>query len=149
MRMPSDAGSIDVRAFAMPIDDAAQCRARDELHGDEVVARHFAQLIDLDDVPVKQVRREFRFVDEKLKELRALRVMRVDDLERDALREARWPELLRLVHRRHAALGNLIDEFEGAVIVEVAIRVKHRRALSAEREGGGGAGARAQRERQR
>ena len=72
---------------AMPIDDAAQRRPGNELHRDEIVSRYFAELIDLDDVAVEQVRGELRFVDEELKEFRPLRVMRMNDLERDSFRE--------------------------------------------------------------
>jgi len=38
--------------FPVPIDDQAQRRPLDELHGDEIFARHFAELIDLNDVAV-------------------------------------------------------------------------------------------------
>ena len=105
-----------------------------ELHRNEVVARDFAELIDLHDVAVHQVRGELRFVDEELEKLGSLRVMRMDDLERDALREAGGSELLRLVHRRHAALRDLVDEAEGAVVVELAMSIM-RSALCVERSG--------------
>src|ERR1051326_8083240 len=111
--------------LAMPIDDVAQRWTGYELHRDEVIAADLAQLIDLDDVAVEQVRRKLRFVDEELEELWALREMGMDDLQRDSLGESGRTELLRLIHGRHATFRDLVDELEGAVIVEMAVRIDH------------------------
>ena len=111
--------------FAVPVDDTAQRRAGNELHGDEEVAGDFAELINLDDVAVQQVRRQLRFVDEELKELRSLRVVWMDDLERDALREPGRAELLRLVNGRHPAFRDFVHELEGSVILEQSIGIDH------------------------
>src|SRR3954464_11621216 len=64
----------------------------------------------------------------------------MNDLQRDALREARGPELLRLVHGRHAAFGDLVDELERSVIVQQTMRVDHQVM-----RGAGGAGDRSAR----
>ncbi len=48
--------------FPMSIDNRPHRRTLNELHGDEEFAGDLAQLINLDDVAVHQVGREFRLV---------------------------------------------------------------------------------------
>ena len=104
----------------VPVDDGPERRTLDELHGDEVLARHFAELVDLHDVAVHQVGRQLGFVDEELQPLLLLRVLRVDDLERDALRESGGAQLLGFVDGGHAADRDLAYEAECARVVDVA-----------------------------
>src|SRR4051812_27044729 len=104
---------------AMTIDELSDGGTLDVLHGDEVVAAHFAELEDLHDVAVHQVRGELRLVDERAEELPALRVARMDHLERDALGESLGAELLGLVHGRHPAFGDLADEAEATGELEL------------------------------
>ena len=93
-------------------------RTLDVLHGHVVLPVDLAQLVDLHDVSVHEVGGELRFVDEELEPGLLLRVVRMDDLERDALREARGAELLGLVHRGHAALRDLSHETKRARVFQ-------------------------------
>ena len=72
-------------------------------------------------LPCAEVGRELRFVDEELEPVPLGGVLRMDDLERDALREARGPELLGFVDGRHPAVRDLAQQAEGAVVLENVI----------------------------
>ncbi len=135
VQCPADAAG-DVRGeregdplaqLPVTVDDRSQRRTLDELHGDEVLAGDFAQLIDLHDVAVHQVGRQLGFIDEELQPLLLLCVLRVDDLERDALREAGRAQLLGFVDGGHAADRDASHEAELARVLEIPLAVAHHR----------------------
>ena len=85
------------------VQDRAQVLAIHELHGDEVVLADLAEVVDVDDVVVVQLRRELRLVDEHGDEVGAVREMRQDLLDGDRLLEALDALHARLPDLRHAA----------------------------------------------
>ena len=90
--------------------DAAQVRAVDELHRDEVVPVRLAQIENRDDVRMVELRSEPRFVQEHVDELLVARQVREDPLEADLLLEARGACLPGEVDLRHSAGGDQLDE---------------------------------------
>ena len=82
----------------------------DVLHGDEVAALGLAEVEDLHQVRVVELRRELRLVEEHLDELRVLRQVREDALDDQQLLEAHRPVGLGEEHLGHAAGGELAEQ---------------------------------------
>ena len=76
------------------------------LHDHEVLAADLPEVVGLDDVRVDQVRHEPGLPDEVLLELGDGGVLLADQLHGDRLPELAGPQLVRLVHDSHAALGD-------------------------------------------
>jgi len=89
---------------------------------------YFAELVNLHDVAVHQVRGQLRLVDEEAQEVGALGVVRMNDLEGDSLGEPLGTQLLGFVDRRHPAFRDLVDEAERAFVLD-GFGVVHGRAL--------------------
>ena len=77
--------------------------AVDELHRDEVVVLDLSELVDVDDVRVRELRGELGLAEEHLHEVRRVGEVRQDALDRDASIEALEPALLGEEHLGHAA----------------------------------------------
>ena len=104
--------------------DRAQVAAVDVLHRDEVAAGlDLAEVVDVDDVRVVQLRRELGLVDEHRDELFVVGQVRQDLLDRDDLLEALDARALGLVELGHAAGG---DPLEDLVLAE-PVRARRRR----------------------
>lgn len=89
--------------------DAAQVLAVNELHGDEVGAVLFAELVDLRDVRVVEAGDDLRLVQEHLNELRVLGEVRQDSFDHYVAVEALDAGLLCKPHLSHATGGQLLD----------------------------------------
>ena len=77
--------------------------AIDVLHRDEVVVLDFAELVDVHDVRVRELRGELGLAEEHLDEVGRVREVRQDPLDRDPPVEALEAALLREEHLGHAA----------------------------------------------
>ncbi len=89
--------------LAEPLDDRLEVRPVDELHDDEVGVVRRADVEDGDDVRVVEAGAEAGLVEEHRDEVRVLREVRQDALDRDLLLEALDALGFALEHLRHAA----------------------------------------------
>lgn len=80
------------------------------LHGDVVVALELAELVDGDDVAVREQDCDLRLLDEHLHELRIARIAREDALDDHVLFKAGRTKDLRAIHLGHAAGRNQVRE---------------------------------------
>jgi len=116
-----------------PLEDALEVVAVDELHRDVVGVGDLAEIVDVDDVVVVELRRELRLVDEHRDELFVVRHVRQDLLDRHRFLEAfdalhpGFPDL------GHSARRNLLEQ---RVLAEAdAVVILSFRFLDARRRG--------------
>ncbi len=92
------------------LDQLAGVHAVDELHRDEEALLELPELVDVDDVRVREPRRVARLVEEHLDELARVGEVREDALHRDAPVEALDAALPREEHLGHAAAREPLAE---------------------------------------
>jgi hypothetical protein len=92
------------------VHDLEQVFAPDVLHRDVVRVGDLPELVDRNDVRVRQLPGDLRLVDEHLDEIFILRHRRQDPLDRQDLLEALHAERLRRVDLRHATDRDAVDE---------------------------------------
>src|SRR5690606_26811442 len=104
--------------------------ALDVLHGEVIGAALLPELEDLDDVRMRELRREAGLVEEHVDEVLVLRERREDALDDEPLLEAGWSRLAREEDLGHPADG---DELLELVLAE---RLAHRSQLPVGTRGG-------------
>jgi hypothetical protein len=92
------------------LDEVAGVDPVDVLHGDEVVLVHLSEVVDVDDVGVRELRGQARLVEEHPDEVLRIDEMRQDPLHGDHALEALRAALAREEHLRHAAASQSLDE---------------------------------------
>ena len=97
----------------MGLDELLQIETGDELHRDEEVSVHLAEVVDADDVRMLKRRRRLRLVQKALAELLLPRDRVVHHLDRDHPVEDR---VLRLIDDAHRTLA---DELEDVVFPDI------------------------------
>ena len=105
-----------------------QVFAVDVLHGEEVAALVFADVVDLHQVRVMQGRRQARFIQEHADDVRVLRDLRQDALEHDDLLESRQPPGAREIDLRHPTTGQITKHL---VLLEFGARSQRATLLRA------------------
>jgi hypothetical protein len=90
--------------------EAQRVGAVDELEGDEVLPAHVAEVEDLDDLRVRELRRQLRLVDEHRDERRVGREVREDPLDDEDLLEPVRGANLRAEDLGHASDGEALEE---------------------------------------
>jgi hypothetical protein len=91
--------------------------AANQLHGDEIYAVGFAQMIGLDDVGVDQVGDELSFTDEVFDKLLLVCVILADDFDGETLDELASAVLLGFIDNSHPALKNFSDDVVSKLIL--------------------------------
>jgi hypothetical protein len=97
--------------IATALDDACERLACHQLHRQKQVPVELAELDDLDDVGMRELRRQLGFTLEPLHDLGVAGDIGVQQLQRDRLPSG---ELQGAIHAPHAALS---DDFEEAVAI--------------------------------
>src|SRR5262249_54338168 len=85
--------------------------AQKELHRNEELLSFLAELVDLDDVRVIELRDDPGLVEEHVHEVLIFGVRRLDHLERVKALEASWTGEPTDVDARHSAVGDLPPDF--------------------------------------
>ena len=84
--------------------------ALEQLHRDEVLTAELAEVVGVDDVVVRQRRRDAGFVEEHADDLGPRREFLAQRLDDELLREAFDPGVLRTIDLGHAARRDVLDE---------------------------------------
>ena len=102
-------GRID-RKRSATFQKQPEVTAIDELHDQHVGAGHLDEVIDLNDVPMRQLHSDARFMNEHLPKQRVLSVGGQDSLERNPLPRAFGTDALRQIQLGHAAGTDRIED---------------------------------------
>ena len=122
-------------AFLRFLQDRLQIRTVDVLHGDVVRVLDLAEVVDMDDVVVIELRGELRFIDEHLDEVLIVGEVRKDLLDGHDLLKTFHAAHARFPHFRHATRG---DFFQKDVLPELDAVLRLFLFLNRRRGRGGG-----------
>ena len=93
--------------LSQPAGDVGEGLPLHQLHRQVEHPVRLAHLVDVDDVRVREGARGARLVEEHFPEVRRLRILRANHLQRDGPGDASGERLVRPVHLGHPALGDL------------------------------------------